>query len=161
MMNRYGFDIYWSDEDQGFIATCPDFPGLSAFGETEEEALEEGKIACELFIESLQSNNESLPEVSKIAICSGQLRLRMPTTLHNSLAQKAKLEGVSLNTWIVNLLSERNAISKIADEIYSRLTKVEKAIQVYREEARQIFIKQEIPYNPLQEEESYGQISYH
>ena len=44
-MPKYGFDIFWSDEDKGYIATCPDFPSLSAFGETEEEALQEAKTA--------------------------------------------------------------------------------------------------------------------
>jgi hypothetical protein len=41
MANRYSFNIEWSDEDEEYIATCPAFPGLSAFGETEEEALSE------------------------------------------------------------------------------------------------------------------------
>ena len=49
-MPKYGFDIFWSDEDKGYIATCPDFPGLSAFGETEEDALQEAKIAMKLFL---------------------------------------------------------------------------------------------------------------
>lgn len=53
-MAEYGFNIRWSDEDEGFIATCPDFPGLSAFGETPEEALDEADIALDLFIETLQ-----------------------------------------------------------------------------------------------------------
>jgi len=35
MVNRYSFNIEWSEEDEEYIATCPAFPGLSAFGETE------------------------------------------------------------------------------------------------------------------------------
>jgi predicted RNase H-like HicB family nuclease len=54
-MEHYGFDVFWSEEDGGYIATCPDFPGLSAFGETEEEALSEGKGAVRLLLEWLQS----------------------------------------------------------------------------------------------------------
>jgi predicted RNase H-like HicB family nuclease len=35
-MEHYGFDIFWSEGDGGYSATCPDFSGLSAFGESEE-----------------------------------------------------------------------------------------------------------------------------
>ena len=41
MQNKYRFDLNWSDEDDGYIAVCPEFPGLSAFGETAEESLAE------------------------------------------------------------------------------------------------------------------------
>lgn len=47
-MEPYGFDVFWSEEDGGYIATCPDFPGLSAFGVSEEQALSEGKAALRL-----------------------------------------------------------------------------------------------------------------
>ena len=55
-MEHYGFKVFWSDEDKGYIATCRDFPGLSAFGESENDALAEGKTALRLFLESLQVN---------------------------------------------------------------------------------------------------------
>lgn len=48
----YTLDVKWSEEDREYIATCPTFPGLSAFGSTEQEALAEGKIALKLFIQS-------------------------------------------------------------------------------------------------------------
>jgi predicted RNase H-like HicB family nuclease len=63
-MPKYGFDIFWSEEDQGFIATCPDFPGLSAFGETEEEALREAKIALTLFVEAMNDQGRTIPEAT-------------------------------------------------------------------------------------------------
>lgn len=37
---------------------------------------------------------------------SGQLRLRLPTSLHRSLAEKAQIEGVSLNTYLIYLISK-------------------------------------------------------
>ena len=38
---RYPKHLFWSDEDEGFIAVAPDLPGSSAFGETEAEAIAE------------------------------------------------------------------------------------------------------------------------
>lgn len=63
-MQKYGFDIFWSEEDGGYIATCPDFPGLSAFGETEEDALKEAKTALGLFIETLKAEGKAMPKVT-------------------------------------------------------------------------------------------------
>ena len=37
--------IFYSDEDEGWIATCDDFPGLSGFGDTKAEAKEELTVA--------------------------------------------------------------------------------------------------------------------
>ncbi len=34
MTHRYLIEIFWSDEDQGYIAVVPDLPGCCAFGET-------------------------------------------------------------------------------------------------------------------------------
>ncbi|WP_213194626.1 type II toxin-antitoxin system HicB family antitoxin [Desulfuromonas sp. AOP6] len=93
-MTKYGFILLWSDEDSGFIVTCPDFPGLSAFGETAEKALKEANIALNLLIESLRTTGTALPEPTKAADYSGQIRLRMPRSLHRSSAQRAEIEGV-------------------------------------------------------------------
>ena len=158
-MAEYGFNLLWSDEDQGFIVTCPDFPGLSAFGETPEEALAEARVALDLFVESLQASGMQLPEPTQTADYSGQVRLRMPRSLHHSLVQKADLEGVSLNTWLITLLAERNATTKLVDKVCEKIESVEKAIQVHRAEPRKITISQMATYS--QESiagEEYGKI---
>lgn len=64
--NKYSVSIYWSDEDECFVALVPEFPGLSVFGETREEALKEAKIAINLFIDSYKEENKELPEERKI-----------------------------------------------------------------------------------------------
>ncbi|MDQ3685195.1 MAG: type II toxin-antitoxin system HicB family antitoxin [Acidobacteriota bacterium] len=104
-MHKYGFQIFWSDEDDAYIVTCPEFPGLSAFGDTEEEALREAKVALELFIESMQEHGEPLPVPRPAHTHSGQFRVRIPRTLHRQLAERAEEEGVSLNSLVMTYLS--------------------------------------------------------
>lgn len=58
----YSFNVFWSDEDAAYIAVCPEFPGLSAFGETAEQALTEMKLALELAMETYQEEGWTLPE---------------------------------------------------------------------------------------------------
>jgi predicted RNase H-like HicB family nuclease len=54
MTGKYAIEIFFSDEDKGYIALVPELPGCSAFGETEEQALKlkEVKIAIELWIDT-------------------------------------------------------------------------------------------------------------
>lgn len=44
----YKINVIYSHEDEGYIATVPELPGCSAFGETREEALEEIEVAKSL-----------------------------------------------------------------------------------------------------------------
>lgn len=48
---------------------------------------------------------------------SGQLRLRMPRNLHAELSNEAGDENISLNTYIVTLLSERRFEKKLLKKI--------------------------------------------
>lgn len=58
--------IFYSEEDEGYIAIVPELPGCTAFGETVEEALKEIKIAIELWIEASKKEGREMPEpVSK------------------------------------------------------------------------------------------------
>jgi predicted RNase H-like HicB family nuclease len=47
MTNKYSFQVAWSDEDRTYFASCPEFPGLLAHGDTPEEAIKEAGIALE------------------------------------------------------------------------------------------------------------------
>jgi antitoxin HicB len=106
--DRYPAQVFWSDEDEGFIATAPDLPGSSAFGETKEEALAQLEYAIEGWIEAAQAAGNPIPEPSRPAIepqASGKLLVRMPKSLHAGLARSAKRENVSLNHYVVFLLT--------------------------------------------------------
>jgi predicted RNase H-like HicB family nuclease len=123
-MKDYGYELFWSDEDEGYVVTCPDFLGLSAFGKTPEKALKEARVAMQLFIEDYKERGEQLPEPTKVPSYSGQIRLRMPKNLHAEVSKAAARSGVSLNTYLVSLLSERNAMNMIMFELNDKLSKL-------------------------------------
>lgn len=108
----YSIRVNWSDEDKGYIATVPEFSGLSAFGKTMQEAVEEAQVALEGFIEIFKEEGRQLPEPEKIAEYSGQTRLRLPKSLHKKISQSAECEGVSMNQYLNFLLSERESERK-------------------------------------------------
>ena len=61
-MHRYAIEIFYSEEDKGYIAVVPELPGCSAFGETEEDALEEIKKAMELWLETAKKEGRKIPQ---------------------------------------------------------------------------------------------------
>lgn len=64
-MNKYPIEIFWSDEDEGYIALAPDLPGCSAWGATEEAAIKELRDAIAAWISACEQSGESVPAPSK------------------------------------------------------------------------------------------------
>ncbi len=61
-MKDYHINIFYSDEDEGYIADIPDLEFCSAFGKTLEEALTELKIAKVLWLETARKEKRVIPE---------------------------------------------------------------------------------------------------
>jgi predicted RNase H-like HicB family nuclease len=59
---HYHINIFWSDDDDCFIATVPDLHGCSAWGDTPEKALAEVQIAKALWLEVAREHNDPIPE---------------------------------------------------------------------------------------------------
>ena len=60
-MKDYHINIFYSEEDNGYIADIPDLEHCSAFGETAEEALSQVEIAKEAWIESARQSGKPIP----------------------------------------------------------------------------------------------------
>lgn len=60
-MYKYAIEIFYSEEDEGYISIVPELPGCSAFGESAEDALEEIKIAIDLWIETAKKEGREIP----------------------------------------------------------------------------------------------------
>lgn len=61
-MHKYAIEIFYIEEGEGYIAIAPELPGCSAFGETEEEALKEIKIAIDLWLEMAKKDGREIPK---------------------------------------------------------------------------------------------------
>jgi predicted RNase H-like HicB family nuclease len=61
-MYRYETIIYWSEEDQAFIAEVPELPGCMAHGDSQEFALANVKEAIQLWIDTAREFNDPIPE---------------------------------------------------------------------------------------------------
>lgn len=111
-LSKYPKQVFWSDEDEGFIAVAPDLPGCSAIGDTEADALTELESAIDAWIDAATKAGNKVPIPSNPAQhnYSGKLLVRMPRTLHKDLVSAADKENVSLNQFIVYVLSMHSTL---------------------------------------------------
>ena len=61
-MERYEIIIFWSDDDEAYIAEVPELPGCTAHGDSYESALANAKDAISLWIETAKEFNDPIPE---------------------------------------------------------------------------------------------------
>jgi len=59
--NRYEVIIFWSDEDQAFVADVPELPGCMAHGDSQESALKNAQDAIALWIDTAVEDGRSVP----------------------------------------------------------------------------------------------------
>ncbi|MGR3218948.1 MAG: type II toxin-antitoxin system HicB family antitoxin [Candidatus Anammoxibacter sp.] len=60
-MFKYSINLAWSKNDECWIATTDELPGLSAFGETAEEAVKEAKNATQGFLDVYEKDGNQIP----------------------------------------------------------------------------------------------------
>ncbi|MBE9048102.1 type II toxin-antitoxin system HicB family antitoxin [Pleurocapsales cyanobacterium LEGE 10410] len=142
MYQKYSFNLRYSEEDAGYIAICPEFPGLSAFGDTPEEAIEEAKVALELFIDTYKEENKPLPEPSVTKEHSGQIRIRLPKSLHQRLAMQAEEEGTSINTLMIQYISEGLSSTNTEISYKNLIQNLLESYQNHRWNLRDVYSKQ-------------------
>ncbi len=124
---EYPFNVV-ADPDGGYVIVFPDLPGCL----TQIENLDEiGPMADEirrLWIETEFDRGYEIPLPSFPEEYSGRFVLRIPPSLHRTLAERAKREKMSLNQYVTMRLTRGDAQSQIE----ARLDRIEghlKAIQ--------------------------------
>lgn len=63
---KYEVDIFYSEEDEGYIANVPELTYCSAYGETYEEALREILLAMEGHVGVLGETGRPVPEPRRV-----------------------------------------------------------------------------------------------
>ena len=96
----------------GYQITFPDLPGCMADGETEAEAVANGRDAFVAVVSALADIGRDIPAPSfspddaAAPGASGKFVARVPKSIHAKLTTRARAEGVSLNTLVLTLIAE-------------------------------------------------------
>ena len=114
MAMSYRMEIVEDKDEGGFVVSYPDLPGCIACGETVESAVANALDAKKAWIEAALEDGVEINEPDSLEDYSGQFKLRIPRSLHRSLAEHSQREGISMNQYCVYLLSRNDAVfSKI------------------------------------------------
>ena len=62
MSQKYEIILYWSDDDQVFIAEAPELPGCVAHGDTQQTALQNVNDAIALWLDTARQLGRPLPQ---------------------------------------------------------------------------------------------------
>lgn len=94
----------------GFLITFPDLPGCMSDGETEAQAVSNGLDAFKVWVAARRDAGKEIPaplyRPDTVPEMSGKFVTRLPKSIHAKLAERAKAEGVSLNTLVLAFVAE-------------------------------------------------------
>ncbi|NPV42705.1 MAG: toxin-antitoxin system HicB family antitoxin [Firmicutes bacterium] len=103
----FKIEVIPKEEGGGYFITYPDLPGCMSDGETIEEAIKMGEDAKRCWIETALEKGIEIPEPFSYGNkYNGRITLRAPKSLHKQLVEEAQEEGVSLNQYLLYLISK-------------------------------------------------------
>ncbi|MGI6217056.1 MAG: type II toxin-antitoxin system HicB family antitoxin [Coriobacteriales bacterium] len=109
----YPIQIVEDSDEGGYVASYPDLPGCITVGETPEGALINAEDARREWFTAAIEEGVEIPEPRDIESYSGVFVVRIPKSLHRSLALHAKREGMSLNRYCIYLLAKNDTLESI------------------------------------------------
>lgn len=110
MKLNYRMEVIEDREEGGFVVSFPELPGCITCGETVEAAITNALDAKKAWLEVAIEEGIPIYEPDNLEQYSGQFKLRIPRSLHRSLAENSKREGISMNQYCVYLLSKNDAV---------------------------------------------------
>ena len=102
---NYKIEIVEDKDEGGYAISCPELPGCITCAGTIEEGMTMIEDAKKSWLAACIDDNLPIPEPSRLEDYSGQFKLRIPRTLHKTLAERSRQEGISMNQYCVYLLS--------------------------------------------------------
>lgn len=131
LTREYPFNVI-ADPDGGYVIVFPDLPGCMTQIETMDEVGPMAEEIRTLWLETAFEMDNDIPVPSYPEEYSGKLLLRMPKSLHRTLAAAAEREGVSLNVYACQLLGENHALM----QVMHRMDDMEDHLKVIQEQLR-------------------------
>ena len=120
---EYPFNVI-ADPDGGYVIIFPDLPGCMTQVDSPDEIGPMAEDARTGWIMTAYEEGFDIPQPSYPEEYSGKFNLRLPRSLHRSLAEAAERDGVSLNQYAVSLLARGDAQAQLErrlDELAARL----------------------------------------
>ena len=98
----YTYRVFWSEEDQAYVATVIEFPRLSSIEDTANAALDGMRNEVEFLLGVMEKDNMDIPTPLHRREYSGKVVLRMSKEQHARVVEEAAEQGVSINQLLVS-----------------------------------------------------------
>lgn len=105
----YKLEIIPDSAEGGYVASYPELRGCISVGDSVASAAANAENAKREWLLSALEEGIEIPEVLPEAEYSGQFKLRIPKSLHRSLAIHSREEGISMNQYCLYLLAKNDA----------------------------------------------------
>lgn len=103
--DQYTYRVSWSEEDQEYVASCAELPGLSWLDASPEAAIRGIRKVVAQCVKDMRRSGEAIPQPLSTKAFTGKFMVRVPPQLHRELATQAAESGVSLNRLVTHKLS--------------------------------------------------------
>ncbi|MBQ9717072.1 MAG: toxin-antitoxin system HicB family antitoxin [Clostridia bacterium] len=105
----YRMEITPDTAEGGYVVRFPELPGCLTCADTLEEAVRNAADCKKEWLNAAMEDGIDIPEPVSEDEYSGQFKLRIPKSLHKSLAEHSKAEGISMNQYCLYLLAKNDA----------------------------------------------------
>jgi len=109
----YKVEVIEDKEEGGFVLHYPELTGCITCAETLEQGFEMLEDAKVCWFTACLEDGIPIPEPSNANEYSGQFKLRIPKSLHKTLAERSRQEGISMNQYCLYLLSSGTNASRV------------------------------------------------
>lgn len=105
----YKLEIMPDPDEGGYAASYPELRGCVTCGDTLESVVANAEDCKREWLAAALEDGLEIPEPNDASEYSGQFKLRIPKSLHKSLAEHSKAEGISMNQYCLYLLTKNDA----------------------------------------------------
>lgn len=105
----YRMEIVPDIAEGGYAVRFPELPGCLTCGDTLAQAAANAEACKREWLSAALEDGYPIPEPLTEWEYSGQFKLRIPKSLHKSLAEHSKKEGISMNQYCLYLLAKNDA----------------------------------------------------
>ena len=105
----YRMEVIPDTAEGGYVIRFPELPGCLTCADTLEEAVRNAADCKKEWLIAAMEDGIDIPEPVSEEEYSGQFKLRIPKSLHKSLAEHSKAEGISMNQYCLYLLAKNDA----------------------------------------------------
>ena len=102
----YRLEIIPDPDEGGFVASYPELKGCLTCADSMEAVIANAEDCKREWLLAAIEEQLEIPEPSAVSDYSGQFKLRIPKSLHKSLAEHSRAEGISMNQYCLYLLTK-------------------------------------------------------